>query len=91
MATTEEFELVKKVANAAIEDVRRRSDEWTDEPVNWADLTCNEVEWVEVDDGRKFWRVIISEASPDCLTFRTEISSVMRKRGIVNAQVITEW
>jgi hypothetical protein len=58
------------------------------EPINWGDLSCVEVEWVEGDEG---FLVRIEEASPDCPNLCNWILTTLRQWGWPVVEVVTEW
>lgn len=59
--------------------------------VNWAELTCVDVERYENCEGKAGFNVYIEEAAPDNWAFRTWIAKWLAKHKFPNCRVFTEW
>jgi len=59
------------------------------EAINWGDLTCFEVLYVQRDDGDSWYEVLIAEAGPHCPKFCAYIRQQLG--AAVPVQVRTEW
>jgi hypothetical protein len=58
--------------------------------INWADLSCADVEQVTSLEGDDCIRVIIEEAAPENPEFQEHVRIRMKRRGF-NVDVVTEW
>lgn len=61
------------------------------EPINWANLRCLEASYVQTDDGRKYYRVVIESAAPGCSEFRAYVAERLAESGFKDVEVVTEW
>lgn len=66
-------------------------DPFPSNPINWGDLRCLEASHVQTDDGRKYHRVVIEEASPECPEFCKYIAERLAESGFKGVEVLTEW
>lgn len=95
-----DVEQSKGVVTYSLTALRQATDEIIDsssvsaqfnEPINWADLHCREASYVQIDDGREYYRVMIEEAAPECVEFCEHIAKRLAERGFENVGVVTEW
>jgi len=69
------------------EDPRR----WHGEPVNWADLRCIEARQIVSDSGMVHREVLIEEASPDAIRFKSAVTKRLWDLGWSAVFVVTQW
>lgn len=81
---------IEKAVNEIIALAKERKDNFP-EAINWGDLKCADVEYVESLYNKSFYRASIEEASPDCPKFIQFIRSGMRSRGFGEVEIVTEW
>lgn len=58
--------------------------------INWADLSCLDVEWYKTLAGDSGYRVVIEEAAPENDVFQKFIHDDIKKFGF-DVDVVTEW
>lgn len=61
------------------------------EALNVAALSCRAVSFCIDDRGNQWQEVLIEEASPDCASFNTHVTSRLRDMGHRNVHSVTEW
>lgn len=81
---------IEKAVNEIIALAKERKGDFP-EAINWGDLKCADVEYVESLHNEAFYRACIEEASPDCPKFIQFIRSGMRNRGFSEVEIVTEW
>jgi len=59
--------------------------------INWADLDCIEAARIETDEEYTYFRVVISEASPDADKFQRAVRADLHEHGFPCIEVVTEW
>ena len=62
-----------------------------EDAVNWGDLSCVEAALGQTDEGRRYYRVMIEEASPDAYKLAVYVRDWLAKRGWTDVEVLTEW
>lgn len=83
---------LRQTTEKIIEDLQgREQDLFPNDPINWGDLHCVEASFVQTDDGREYYRVLIEEASEGCQKFPVYIREELVKQGFENIVVATEW
>jgi hypothetical protein len=65
--------------------------EHIDDAFNPSDLKCIDAQWVVSVDGDSYYRVVISEASPDASKLRRHVFEQLAERGFHEVEVTTEW
>ena len=83
---------IQALVEAALKSAHRlRKRRFREDPVNWADLGCTDVEFVQPVEGNAFFRAIIEEASPDCRELPEFIRERLEQGGFPGVEVSTEW
>ena len=65
--------------------------DFKDDPINWADLKCYEVELVTKDDMSNIWRAYIDEADSRAYLFKKHIGETLEKKYGIKAEIVTQW
>jgi hypothetical protein len=61
------------------------------EPINWGDLRCVSVEYCVNDSGDAHYLVLIEEAAPECVEFRSFVEQRLYECGYTDISLRTEW
>lgn len=75
----------------AILDNHRNLDAPKDSPVNWANLSCENVGITCDWRGDLCWTVTVAEAAPDATLFHDWLASKLAEAGYMPVEVVTEW
>jgi hypothetical protein len=71
---------------------RRRGKNRLEGAINWADLRCVDVEYVQPLDGRPFYRAIVEEASPSASALQDALQDQLLRNGLLaEAEVCLQW
>ncbi len=93
-AMTNRLEAMRVATNEALAKLTK--ERMAEEPfrrggVNWADLKCSDVEYVQSVHGEQYYRVTVDEVSPDEDELRTYVADYLKEKGFENVEVVTEW
>lgn len=75
----------------SILDNWRNMDPPKDQPVNWADVTCEFVCLTVNWRGERGWLVVVDEAAPDASQFQNWLAAKLSEAGWHPVVVMTEW
>lgn len=90
LKTSEYLINIQEAVNLALIEIKKRDGAWKDEPINWADLRCVDVEYV-TGIYNSLFRAIIEEADPNCPSLHVFISEHIKKLGYEDIEIVTEW
>ena len=80
---------IQGLVNDALKLASQNKHLFKNDPVNWADLRCTDVEWCVSVHENQYLRVTISEAAPNC-KLTTFIRDYLQGTG-PDIEVISEW
>lgn len=81
-----------EITNCWITDSKKIKDLRLDgEPINWGDLKCCDVEYIESGSDGAHYRITIDEAMPDACPMLCEYISRYLTAWGWNVDVVTEW
>jgi len=84
--------LIDDINCIIIEKAHENKKDFDHESINWANLSCTDVETGESFMGGKFIRVIIEEAAPECFSFKQFILDELYELGYrEDITIVTEW
>lgn len=84
------MEIIEGLANEAC-GLAKDNPDLEDDGVNWGDFRCIDVERVASLFADPFYRVILSEASPDAWKVRSFVANFLQEHGHHGVDVVTEW
>jgi len=88
--TAEELErLTNEALAAALADPKQDDDGGPSWSVNWGDLHCVDVVWMDTLHSGQFWRIEIEEASPKASSLQAFVSRYLMDRGYASIVIAT--
>ena len=85
--------MFEKIMRATTEVLQKlvKSNKKIDGAINWGDLSCEDVEYVEAyRRSDKFWRVTISEVAHGEWDFQSLVQDKLKAKGF-DVEVVTDW
>ena len=92
--TSEKAKYCERLMNDTNEIISRLDAQAIGGVVNWDNLRCVTVEWVQShtgNDDETTWRVVIEKASPLAHEFRQSVSDGLAERGYCGIEVELNW
>ncbi len=62
-----------------------------EDAINWGDLKCVESCYIVNDEDKKYFSVLIEEASPDCCKLTEYLTKRLVELGYNKVEIRTEW